>query len=450
MEYTLITTIAIVITTLFVHQLANRILGVRLGIKPLALCGVCSLFLSLILPRIVVGFAGLAGTIGVLAVFAIIFAYFVAYYEDSFQGDSATHVIDENSMCEQLAPIISTAPPFSTLAEDMSYITASHGAVISKHEAREVPIAVAGNVPEPVVEEPVAAEEPVLEELVAEEPVVEEPMAEEPVIEELVTEEPVIEELVTEEPVIEELVAEEPVVEELVTEEPVIEELVAEEPVIEEPAVEEPVVEEPVAEEPVIEELVTEEPVIEELVAEEPVIEELVAEEPVIEELVTEEPIVNNSSYNEVTEVVCTMNQQMPKAFETVLPDTQDLDTLLDYAFSQKENKEYEHALSAFRHILQLFPEDSAAPFITIEIGNILKLLGSYDDAIQVFVEGKTSAALQDEYQFEQEFINTIAYLRIIKNTLIHRRLGLIPYHKIPTDVLEEINAEFREWRNLI
>ncbi|HAK74442.1 MAG TPA: hypothetical protein DCP36_14405, partial [Sporomusaceae bacterium] len=98
-----------------------------------------------------------------LAVFAIIFAYFVAYYEDSFQGDSATHVIDENSMCEQLAPIISTAPPFSTLAEDMSYITASHGAVISKHEAREVPIAVAGNVPEPVVEEPVAAEEPVIE-----------------------------------------------------------------------------------------------------------------------------------------------------------------------------------------------------------------------------------------------------------------------------------------------
>ena len=420
MEYTLITTIAIVITTLFVHQLANRILGVRLGIKPLALCGVCSLFLSLILPRIVVGFAGLAGTIGVLAVFAIIFAYFVAYYEDSFQGDSATHVIDENSMCEQLAPIISTAPPFSTLAEDMSYITASHGAVISKHEAREVPIAVAGNVPEPVVEEPVAAEEPVIEELMTEEPVIEEFVAEEPVVEELVAVEPVIEELMTEEPVIEEFVAEEPVVEEFVAEEPVVEELVAVEPVIEE------------------------------LVTEEPVIEELMTEEPAIEELVAEEPIVNNSSYNEVTEVVCTMNQQMPKAFETVLPDTQDLDTLLDYAFSQKENKEYEHALSAFRHILQLFPEDSAAPFITIEIGNILKLLGSYDDAIQVFVDGKTSAALHDEYQFEQEFINTIAYLRIIKNTLIHRRLGLIPYHKIPTDVLEEINAEFREWRNLI
>ncbi|MDF2927984.1 MAG: hypothetical protein K0Q75_222, partial [Anaerospora sp.] len=258
------------------------------------------------------------------------------------------------------------------------------------------------------------------------------------------------EEFVAEEPVVEELVAVEPVIEELVTEEPVIEELVAVEPVIEELMTEEPVIEEFVAEEPVVEELVAEEPVVEELVAVEPVIEELMTEEPAIEELVAEEPIVNNSSYNEVTEVVCTMNQQMPKAFETVLPDTQDLDTLLDYAFSQKENKEYEHALSAFRHILQLFPEDSAAPFITIEIGNILKLLGSYDDAIQVFVDGKTSAALHDEYQFEQEFINTIAYLRIIKNTLIHRRLGLIPYHKIPTDVLEEINAEFREWRNLI
>lgn len=391
MEYTLITTIAIVITTLFVHQLANRILGIRLGIKPLALCGVCSLFLSLILPRIVVGFAGLAGTVGVLAVFAIIFAYFVAYYEDSFQGDSATHAIDETSMCEQLAPIISTAPPFPALAEDLGYTAASHGAVISKHEAREVPIAVAGRVPEPVAKEPVVAEEPVLEEPVVEEPIIEELMVEEPVTEELMIEELITEELMVEEPVIEELIAEEPIIEELI-----------------------------------------------------------MAEEPVTEELMVEEPIINNSSYNEVTEVVCTMNQQMPKAFEAVLPATQDLDTLLDYAFSQKENKEYEHALLAFRHILQLFPEDSAAPFITIEIGNILKLLGSYDDAIQVFVEGKTSAALHDEYQFEQEFIDTIAYLRIIKNTLIHRRLGLIPYHKIPADVLEEINAEFREWRNLI
>lgn len=325
MEYTLITTFAIVITTLFVHQLANRILGIRLGIKPLALCGICSLFLSLVLPRIIVGFAGLAGTIGVLAVFAIIFAYFVAYYEDA-QTDE---------------PAPQAAPSFSTLVEDIGFTP-------GKPDAIPLPFAT-----------------------------------------------------------------------QLVTEEPV--------------AIEEPVAEEPVA--------------VEELVAEEPVaIEELVAEEPVA----AQELDIYRENYHNVTEVAGTMTQRMSNPFEPILPVAQDLDSLLDYAFLHKENKAYEEALAAFRYILQLFPEDAAAPFVLIEIGNILKQLGAYDDAIQVFVDGRANVAVHADYQFEQEFINTIAYLRIIKNALIHHRLGLIPYHKIPANILDEINAEFREWRNLI
>ena len=325
MEYTLITTFAIVITTLFVHQLANRILGIRLGIKPLALCGICSLFLSLVLPRIIVGFAGLAGTIGVLAVFAIIFAYFVAYYEDA-QTDE---------------PAPQAAPSFSTLVEDIGFTP-------GKPDAIPLPFAT-----QLVTEEPIAIEEPVAEEPVA------------------------IEELVTEEPV----------------------------------AVEEPVAEESVA---------------------------------------AQELDIYRENYHNVTEVAGTMTQRMSNPFEPILPVAQDLDSLLDYAFLHKENKAYEEALAAFRYILQLFPEDAAAPFVLIEIGNILKQLGAYDDAIQVFVDGRANVAVHADYQFEQEFINTIAYLRIIKNALIHHRLGLIPYHKIPANILDEINAEFREWRNLI
>ncbi len=186
-------------------------------------------------------------------------------------------------------------------------------------------------------------------------------------------------------------------------------------------------------------------------------IEEPVAEEPVaVEEPVTEESVaaqeldIYRENYHNVTEVAGTMTQRMSNPFEPILPVAQDLDSLLDYAFLHKENKAYEEALAAFRYILQLFPEDAAAPFVLIEIGNILKQLGAYDDAIQVFVDGRANVAVHADYQFEQEFINTIAYLRIIKNALIHHRLGLIPYHKIPANILDEINAEFREWRNLI
>ncbi len=177
----------------------------------------------------------------------------------------------------------------------------------------------------------------------------------------------------------------------------------------------------------------------------------MTAQEPVAEESVAAQELdIYRENYHNVTEVAGTMTQRMSNPFEPVLPVAQDLDSLLDYAFLHKENKAYEEALAAFRYILQLFPEDAAAPFVLIEIGNILKQLGAYDDAIQVFVDGRANVAVHADYQFEQEFINTIAYLRIIKNALIHHRLGLIPYHKIPANILDEINAEFREWRNLI
>jgi tetratricopeptide (TPR) repeat protein len=401
-EYTLITTIAIVTTTLFVHQLANRILGIRLGIKPLALCGVCSLFLSLVLPRIVVGFAGLAGTIGVLAIFAIIFAYFVAYYEDSHAVDSfssesnfTAQALNEKKMCEHLVPNMPIVPSFSTLKENdlLPSTVASYNDVPKEEVSSEFYEVLNNNLAKPVAEEPIA-----------------------------------------EEPIAEESIAEEPIAEELIVEEPIAEELI----------VEEPIVEEPIAEELLNTQISLDIPSITDKQCQEGTI--------VSSSLDTTGTLLTVNEmeqHNEVTEVVCTMNHQMPISISDSLPDTQDLDALLDYAFSQKEKNNYEQALVAFRHILKLFPEDGTPPFVVIEIGNILKLLGSYDDAIQIFMEGKARAALHEEYQFEQEFISTIAYLRIIKNTLIHRRLGLIPYNKIPEDIFEEINAEFREWRNL-
>jgi hypothetical protein len=81
-EYIAITLLAIAATTCLVYLLANKVFGVRLRLKSLVLCAACALFLSLVLPRIVVSFAGLIGTMGFLAVFAVIFAYFVAYYDD--------------------------------------------------------------------------------------------------------------------------------------------------------------------------------------------------------------------------------------------------------------------------------------------------------------------------------------------------------------------------------
>ena len=109
MEYTLITIISIVSATILVHQLANRLLDVQISIKPLALCALCSLFLSLVLPRFIVSFTGLAGTIGVLAVFAIIFAYFIVYYEDMQIKEKADQNILHEIKAIGLVPSISSS-----------------------------------------------------------------------------------------------------------------------------------------------------------------------------------------------------------------------------------------------------------------------------------------------------------------------------------------------------
>ena len=82
MEYIVVTLLAVSLTAFIVYRIANRFFGLNLRIKPIVLCAACAIMISIILPRVIVSFAGLLGTVGVMAVFAIIFAYFIAYYDD--------------------------------------------------------------------------------------------------------------------------------------------------------------------------------------------------------------------------------------------------------------------------------------------------------------------------------------------------------------------------------
>ncbi|WP_165865904.1 hypothetical protein [Lucifera butyrica] len=125
------------------------------------------------------------------------------------------------------------------------------------------------------------------------------------------------------------------------------------------------------------------------------------------------------------------------------------LDDLLAYAFTQKEQHNDLQALAAFQKALQLHKSDEVAPYLVMEIANILKNKGAYDEAITVLSDGRNLPGSKNADSIETEFVNTIAYLRIIKNTLLQHRLGLIPYQDIPPAIFKEIDEEFHEWRNL-
>lgn len=134
---------------------------------------------------------------------------------------------------------------------------------------------------------------------------------------------------------------------------------------------------------------------------------------------------------------------------EVIHFESDDIDDLLEFAFVSKESRNYTAALGAFSRALTLYPNSEAAPFLVVEIGNILKNKGAYDDAINVFLDGRNLSQTQQNELMEQEFISTIAYLRITKNILLQNRLDNIPFGDIPAHILKQIDEQFREWRTL-
>lgn len=124
-------------------------------------------------------------------------------------------------------------------------------------------------------------------------------------------------------------------------------------------------------------------------------------------------------------------------------------DELLDYAFDRLEHGFPTAALAAFRRALRLAPAHEAAPLIVVQIGNILKNSGAYDEAIHVFTQGKNLPAVKADPLLTAEFTQTMAFLRITKDVLRQHHLGSLPFGKIPTAVYDKIQAELQEWRKL-
>lgn len=123
------------------------------------------------------------------------------------------------------------------------------------------------------------------------------------------------------------------------------------------------------------------------------------------------------------------------------------LDDLLDYALDQRDNNQQDSSLYAFKKALKLYQTNDYAPFIVIEIGNIYKNTGLYDDAIVIYNKALKLSALVHNDELRREFINNIAYLRIVKNALLRRNITRTPFKDISQKVLSEIETEFQNWR---
>lgn len=164
------------------------------------------------------------------------------------------------------------------------------------------------------------------------------------------------------------------------------------------------------------------ETIVEAEVAEEPEImtEIEVAEEPetTAEVQVAEEPETTVEA--EVPEEPETTAEAQPveEAPLPALPEGLDsMDALLDFAFAQTGAGAYELALLAYSTALEQYRNDDYAPFIIIDMVNLYKSQGRYQEAIDCVHNAMDIPAIQESPAYQQNFQNYLAQLKSISHS---------------------------------
>ena len=145
-----------------------------------------------------------------------------------------------------------------------------------------------------------------------------------------------------------------------------------------------------------------------------------VAEEPetTAEVEVTEEP--ETTAEAEVPEEPETTAEAQPaeEAPLPTLPEGLDsMDALLDFAFAQTGAGAYELALLAYSTALEQYRNDDYAPFIIIDMVNLYKSQGRYQEAIDCVHNAMDIPAIQESPAYQQNFQNYLAQLKSISHS---------------------------------
>lgn len=311
-EYLIVSVAALAISSYFIYIIANKLFNIKLRIKPLLFCACCSLFLSIFLPRLIIGSVGITGTMVVLILCALVFSYIITYHRDAEElavnpMELATSIIEQEQLYPVLEEIIQiksiAIDPQNLLPDNPEQQAGEQSSLILEYNCNKI-------------------------------------------------------------------------------------------------------------------------------------------EAVPLTKLLLEQPpssIATISPKNFIPE----------QLIELDINSFKSLDDLLDYAFIQKDSLQLTTALRAFQRALTLCQTNEVAPLIIVEISNIFKARGQYEEALQLFSDGRSLPALLDNRLLNQQFSEMVAFLRIIKNNLLTNKLGMLPYDKIPADLMLDINEEFRDWLTL-
>ena len=181
----------------------------------------------------------------------------------------------------------------------------------------------------------------------------------------------------------------------------------------------------------------------------------LITEEPIIEteasnELV-DEPVIETEASNEVVEEpvietydIADINENYVLLSDNDVFTTDDMDELVDLATEYKDSSP-DKAFKALQKALFNNQENDYAPFIIIEMTNILKAQGLYAEAIEIYQQALMLNIIKTDSYLLKQFSNTITYLSILKTTLTSYNLPKLPFKEISPEILAIVEKDFAE-----
>lgn len=131
---------------------------------------------------------------------------------------------------------------------------------------------------------------------------------------------------------------------------------------------------------------------------------------------------------------VAELPSEMLPPDEVPQPDSDSLEDLLDFAFLQKERRNLEGALTAFRLVQALYVESSSIPLVLAEIVNLLQSEGRYDEAIQEVAKSLEIAGIRNDQVVLNTFEQKMRSLQALQNYLQERGMPRLPYDQVPAE----------------
>ena len=142
--------------------------------------------------------------------------------------------------------------------------------------------------------------------------------------------------------------------------------------------------------------------------------------ETIVEVEVAEEPeIMAETEVAEEPETTAEVQQAEETPLPTLPEGLDSMDALLDFAFAQTGAGAYELALLAYSTALEQYRNDDYAPFIIIDMVNLYKSQGRYQEAIDCVHNAMDIPAIQESPAYQQNFQNYLAQLKSISHSAV-------------------------------